>query len=192
MADKTSECLEGIEQLIRDHEASNDLVELVDDGCNRRRLLLYLDFLRNPYRDFQDDWETFFGVGDRKTAQRTAERFRGIADEIERINDRGLFSWWLRLTDPKLRKFIELPNLIRRYSQILEAPSKIKPKKQHPIFNAVQATLVKYVKLKTGRSHDRQVSALISAVLDKSYTEDDLRSWRHQHKDFIQRAHPSD
>jgi hypothetical protein len=61
--------------------------------------------------------------------------------------------------------------------------------RQRPLYDDTLATLIEYVKLKTGSFHDRQVSALVCwAIGADSFDENTLRVWRHDHKQALSRA----
>ncbi len=60
---------------------------------------------------------------------------------------------------------------------------------QRPVYDDALAELCEYVKLKTRRYHDPEVSALVSfATRQDSFSETTLRVWRCGHKDALERA----
>jgi len=60
---------------------------------------------------------------------------------------------------------------------------------KRPLYDDALAELCEYVKLKTRRYHDPEVSALVSfATRQASFCETTLRVWRWEHKDALERA----
>jgi len=54
-------------------------------------------------------------------------------------------------------------------------------KRRNLAANTIKRLLVQHVIEKTGRPHDREVSALISAIRNKTYDENAHRIWRNKY-----------
>jgi len=165
-----------------DIDLDDDLKALVADGCGRNRLRCLIKvFVDRSLAD--DSWINFCGMSLRKL-RRSLEALRRCADATEAIN-RGFVVSFVS-TDPSYRWLRNLPMLLRRYAKQLELLTRIHGPKKHPLQHFLKANLVTYVRQTTGKWHDREVSNLISAVLNKpSYDEVSHRMWRRNHRALI-------
>ncbi len=167
-----------VEAILRkDAYAPKELQNLVSKGCNREAILVFLSLLPNP--PVKDTWEEALGFDDPKKAHRLAERIRKCAREVG-----SLESDYFRILVVELLQ-TSIPHLastLCSVADLLQAVRKSAGPKKHPLRNAVICLLVSYVKETTGRYYDKEVSALLSAVLDNDvYDKSRHGRWRREH-----------
>lgn len=161
---------------IRRRSAEGDLDKLVFRGCNKRRLLFELGVLMgDPPRI--DTWRGLLGLEYRQLKAAVA-RMEKCADEISALNS-GVTARGLMDAEPRYRLFRLLPRQLRLCARFWWVYSKasLRPR-AHPSLNAAKSRLTRHVIEMTGKPHDREVSALISATLGKTYDAVAHRAWR--------------
>ncbi len=156
-------------------DSLDGLDRLVELGCDKEYLLVSLTLLNTPF--FSDDWEDQFGMT-RKQLEGFIRRLRTYSRDIQ-THQKGWQTFVDLYPDSKTRIFLEMPNLLDRYAEYLSLLQKQSGPKRHKMRNTGVCLLVQYVKNKTGRYYDREVSALISAVEDNPrYDTSRHSNWR--------------
>lgn len=173
-----------IEAVLSDHAVLKDLDDLVTAQCDRDELLAYLSMA-----NFVDEsWKKLVGAG-LKTYRRNIREIEHCANLIERLNRSKLL--WLSIShpDPKfvgIHRSPTLPEQLRRYADNLRnLPETFGPKRSLGR-HAWKALIVAKVTKVTGKPHDREVSALIAAVLDnRRYGVKAHQAWRRKYEELI-------
>jgi hypothetical protein len=83
------------------------------------------------------------------------------------------------------REALGLPKKLRDYAACVKDMPRRVASRWNPIETSAMCQIVWYVKKTTHSYHDEQVSALIGAVLEKSYYPDALKRWRSNHAQDI-------
>src|ERR1700676_3532140 len=82
-----------------------------------------------------------------------------------------------------------LPDQLRGFANAIEHSGGLLGPKRKIRGHAWKARIVAMVIKETRKPHDREVSTLIAAVLDKAkYSEKAHQEWRRKHQDFIEIA----
>ena len=163
-------------------------MRLTAKGCDRTSILENLVHLVRDAPKI-DSWRGIVGMEPRHPKS-ALKRIRNCADKVEQINSQPISHFLLfSVPDNIYRDFLRIPELLRAYTKALQHCLKhIRPKAGHARLGA-QMALVQHVKKKTGSWHDKEVAALISAVLDKDgYIAGNLKSWRSQPQKRISRS----
>ncbi len=180
------------EQAIKEHCADAAFRKLVDAGCEESTLLGGLSLMR----DCDDSWEgligqAYPGVGDlRKRLQISIKKIRDCAAELKRLQSTKLWAQILytRSLHSPDSQFVPLSQWLELYADIWsEVISKTGPK-THPYQAEAKATLMAYVKERTGHWHDEEVSALIAAATGNPYEAHTHLQWRRANKELICRC----
>lgn len=168
-----------IERLLQDHGVLPDLGELVALKCDRDHLLACLAVLRDP--DAELDTVTFWTGRDQRRLRAFISQLAECANQIESVNQgpfRGL------LAETSNAALVDLPQQLRTYTEALQMAAYIggrkKPGPQTRLF-----ALVDYVIAQTGQPHDREVSSLVSAIMNREYSVEAHRQWRYEHYDRL-------
>jgi hypothetical protein len=126
-----------------------------------------------------ESWNRIFAFGTGKTWKALTEfpqRLRQVADEIERLNGSHWFNpeFTLRQEDPVgrvlVKRFKTLPGYLRAYAHITEKRAKwlLEMRRQfYPTtkgFSQYVFRLSEFVKLMTGKFHDKEVVDLLNAA----------------------------
>ena len=158
--------LSQIEKVLKEHEAWRDLHRLVRSNCDRDELLLLL-VLIGPYSAIADSPGMRLQF-DRHKLKTLIGRLQRCADEIERLFPHRL-NLPLPISVPGADLLSDVPLNLRFYAQGLLHLFRFKEfrVRSHFYRQLASAALIHYVKQKTGTFHDKEVSALISAVLDR-------------------------
>src|SRR5205807_4146772 len=123
-----------------------------------------------------------------KKLKRTIEQIRQCASDIERLNCTSLSAVCFPFGSEYQPCFSDLPGTMRQYADAWEiARSQFGPKKR-PLWALSKALIVAYVTRATGSPHDEEVSALIAAATDTSYSTDAHRQWRSENARLIERT----
>jgi hypothetical protein len=151
-----------------------DLVEL---GCDKAELIGALVVIKGAAG--RETWDRLTGMTPKRLREVTARNLNKAADEIEQINSKlGSIQQIMR----RHVAFRMLPNLLREYAVELEALSRTGGEKRHPLLKSAKCNLVQYVKEKTGRFCDEEVSGLLSDILDNSnYDAAQHGNWRREY-----------
>jgi hypothetical protein len=160
--------------------AQEDLDQLVALGCDRKRLLFDLgNLLREPHE--LDSWEGLVGFKPKQT-QTVLKRIRTCADEIEHIQT-SLMGEALIRSSAKFRELSTLPAMLQQFALAWDAVTKSVRPRNRLALNTIMERLVQHVIERTGKPHDREVSALIDALrpAKKPYDETAHRVWRSRH-----------
>jgi hypothetical protein len=183
--------------LIRENEAEGDFYRLVNLGCDSRILLLHLgNLLFDPAN--LDNSKSLIGF-DRKRTQTALDTVRAAAADIDRILGSLMGKAMAYQYGQKFHEYAVLPKKLRLLADYWELMSKW-AKRRNLAANTIKQLLVQHVIEKTRRPHDREVSALISAmqraefrggrrpcpgrvqpVLNKPYDEVAHRMWRNKY-----------
>jgi hypothetical protein len=182
--------LGSIAKAIENGEETPSLNALVAAGCVEDALL----FLLHPFSPspvFEGLVGIFYTPGPRNAAAlfkktpgevtRLLQRLEKIADHIESLNKSFEYNWALPTGGPELDRFWHLPETIRDYTRFMKHLRKYFGSGSEGVHNLNKACVTAYVKRKTRRFHDKEVAALIGAVMEKSYADTDHKSWRIKH-----------
>jgi hypothetical protein len=175
--------LSDAERILKENGALPDLQALARFGCNREGLISVLEIAGLA----DDSWTTRLGRGmDRRKFLSIMEQIRECANLIARLNRSELIhTLSVELRDPwfaALHNRPTLPERLRYYAQSFELLPKVFGPRRRNREDSWKALLVAQVLEDTGRPHDKQVSALIAAVLDlRKYSEQAHGKWRRNH-----------
>ncbi len=174
-----------VEELLESYRAEANLENLVEERCDKGRLLACLNSISRGGFGF-DDWRELTGK-DLRSLKRVIKNVRQYASEIESINRHAL-GWLLR--EPAFKDLYLLPDRLQRYALFLEATTKDSGPRKDPERNMAKFFLVNHVKERTGRWCDEEVSALIDAVRDKTdrdktYDAAAHKDWRRKNYDRL-------
>ncbi len=172
-------------KLLEEAKALGDVKKLEDEDCNRDEILFRLELLCSGFAN--DSWQELTGLTEKRKVSAATNRIRKLAEEIEQLN-RHMLVWFLAnyVLTGKV-EFYRIPVLLRNYAQTLDDAGKLYGPLKHPFQNGVIAFLVAYVKDKTGKFHDKEVSGLIAAVLRSDrYSQKDQQMWRRNHAKLLQ------
>jgi hypothetical protein len=197
--DHRSEVEEGlltIETLIRDDCGTKFLDNLVTAGCNKDVLLWLLHpFSRKPVFHLLEG--TFYTEGPRNSEalfkrnptqiKKLLKRVEAFATEIETLNLDFEFNYLLPCGGPELKQFWELPDTVRNYAKFISHTARNYGRGSDRIYNIRKAQLTSYVKNETSRFHDKEIAALIGAMLGEPYDAINHTVWRRKHYDSLAR-----
>jgi hypothetical protein len=170
-------------------EQSLDYVQaLADAGCDRTELLslLELEFWTH------ESWSELVGM-DLRAFKVLISEIRNCAGRIKRLEESELM-YHLRFELPnspfeRLREQPVLSTRLREFASLLDAARAQVGPKRRPRLNAWKARVVATVSTRVGRVCDREVSAIISAILQEpNYTEKAHQTWRLKHAGLIAKA----
>jgi hypothetical protein len=178
------EVLAGVEKRLADAGASPDFDHLVGLGCRRDDLFSALLWI-GPFAELEDTQAALTGFS-RSRLKTVLNRMRACADEVEVLLGLGHSQSLLSGGPPSdlARELPLVPTNLRIYAGYVEAVSADSSLRPRSSFtrNIGKAHLVMLVKSVTGRYCDKEVSGLISAVLDRpAYHAQTHRQWRHEH-----------
>ena len=131
-----------------------DFNRLVDKGCDPIELWVHLQLLKKP-PFLSDDWKQIFRMHPRQAKQALA-RIRKSAQDISHLN-----TYKFRLLTNFRKDLEKLPDLLREFALEVETILRSAGPQQHPALNTARCLLVQYVKDKTGKFYDKEVSSLI-------------------------------
>jgi hypothetical protein len=179
--------LSEVERVLIKHSAQRELKSLVNAGCDRGRLMavLQLAFLTD------ESWRTLSGM-DLRTFKSELRQVRHCAHVIDRLNRTDLMyrvSIEFRLDRfAGLYRSPKLPDQLREYAKAVGSlPQLLGPRHKHTL-HAWKAHLVAIVLEQTGKAHDREVSALMAAVLEnQEYSEKAHQAWRLKYGHLVER-----
>jgi hypothetical protein len=175
-----------VQRVLVDNAADPQLESLVHAGCDRARLMaaLELAFLTD------ESWETLVGM-DLRQFKVAVTQIKDCADTIDRLNRSELiYRAAIYLYDPCFAGVGQPPTLpvrLREYAKAVESlREKLGP--GHKIWLHVwKAQLVAIVLEATSDPHDREVSAIIAAMLNSPrYSEKTHQAWRLGHREIIE------
>ena len=136
-----------------------------------------------------ESWKQLVGM-DLRRFKREIGNIRHCADIIDRLNRSDLV--YHVSVEVQLPQFIEVRRLqtlseqLREYADTLDSLRRVFGPKSRPRLHAWKAWIVAVVTEDTKAPHDREVSALIGAVLDEpKYSEKAHQKWRLDHIDHI-------
>jgi hypothetical protein len=184
----TGSC-EQVKRLLKEHNATIDFSRLIDLGCSEESLLQMLVWI-GPYAEREDSQDALTGF-DRAKLKTVLQRMRTCADDLDVLLRLGLTETLLTAGPPTDIE-VHLPHvplMLRLYANYVQGV--IGTRELHPRThfkrNIGISGLVHYVKQRTGKLHDKEVSSLISAVLNRpKYNDVAHRQWRYKHTDLIQ------
>jgi hypothetical protein len=158
--------LTDIELILDRHSSLSDFETLVAEGCERQRLLDQLGWVFIV----DSSWEHLLG-NNLASLRKTVGDVRRCAALIEQLDKtRLIHDVTLEFEVPRvaaLREGASLAKRLRMYANELERlPSAFGPRWKH-MLNAWKARMCALVILGTGKFHDREVAAIISAVLEE-------------------------
>jgi hypothetical protein len=182
------EVLADVVRRLGESGASPDFDHLVGLGCRRDVLLDFLVWI-GPCAQIEDSQAALTGYP-RSKLKTVLNRMRKCADEVEVLVSLGHTNSLLsgRLSFPLSKEVLWIPADLRLYADYIESIMRVPSlhPRSHLTRNIAVSNLVMAVKTTTGRFHDREVSALISAVLDRpNYDELAHRQWRSEHSDLL-------
>jgi hypothetical protein len=164
-------------EVLQEHEVLRALQKLVVAGCREQVLLSHLMALGNADPRLVDlGWWT--GMS-RPQVKVERQRLLEYADATQALLDRPIKAILVgRSGQSRSVLALALPRILRVLADVLlqlltEASGR---KRLH--HDIALAGLVRYVQACTGRPHDREVSELVSAVLDREYFEQAHQQWR--------------
>ena len=182
--------LGSIAKAIKNGGETPSLNALVAAGCDEQFLL----FLLHPFSPtpvFETLKGIFYTPGPgnatalfkRKPGEvkRLLQRLGKIADDIEFLNVSFEYGWVLPMGEPELNRFWRLPETIRDYTRFMQHLGKYFGSGSEGVHNINKAVVTAYVKRETKRFHDKEVAALIGAVMGNCYAETDHKTWRYKH-----------
>jgi hypothetical protein len=167
---------ESLEKLL--NQASVDYLQnLVALGCNKAELIGYLGSIEWANR--RETWGRLTGMLPKRLREVTVKNLRKIAEEVASLNSKlGFFLEEMGHPNDYRR----LPILLLDYAKDLETLSRTGGEKRHPLLRDLKCELVRYVKEKTGRICDNEVSGLLSDCLnDPSYDATSHHTWRRKY-----------
>jgi hypothetical protein len=177
-----------VESVLDEHNALDHVQALADAGCDRIEVLSLLEWAFWT----AESWKELVGMDLRAFKALTSE-IRNCAGKIERLEKSELM-YHLRYELPnssfeRLREQPVLSTRLRDFASLLDdARTHVGPKRR-PRLNAWKARVVATVSTRTGRVCDREVSAIISAILQETnYTEKAHQTWRLKHAGLIAQA----
>ena len=169
-----------IEQILKECGALGYLESLVREDCDRDQILAMLVTLQRCPQI--DAWE-FLAKTDLQTLKRKIAKIRNVARDIERLNSTFLSAFRTSLGFSFQEKFQRIPFILEWYATVLDVQRGFFGPKQHPMEEAAKAHLVLTVEITTGKPHDKEVSGLIAAVMNRpNYSEGDHGQWRYNHR----------
>ena len=180
--------LADVERRLADHAASQFLDHLVSLDCKRDDLLDTLVWI-GPYAEIEDSQAALTGFP-RSKLKTVLKRMRTCADEVELLLSLGHTEFLLSGGPPSpLEKELPwVPTNLRLYADYVEGimdDSSLHPR-SHFTRNIGISHLIWVVKATTHKFCDKEVSALISAILSRpGYDEQAHRQWRTEHRDLI-------
>ncbi len=164
-----------VEAAIGRRVALADLDCLVDRGCVRQDLLVHLAVLRDTDHSL-DAFAWWAGGLNRRQVKAAVQRIERSATEVERLTHTPVRA--LLAQNPQATALVSLPTTLRTCAAVLNDLLK-ETKRNHLTADLSVARLVRYVKECTGRFHDREVSALVSAVRPTTVDSPDAhKEWR--------------
>lgn len=177
-----------VEQILNSAGCLGCLETLVHKGCDRNILLSSLAFLRGgPLRG--ESWEAMTGMS-KEQLERFTQNLLACAQQIERFN-RSYAGWLLGIQSGE-QCLLDSPGLLRESAQALQRFLAEAGPKRHPLATAKKLWLVAYVKERTGRWYDKEVSELINAIQQAGgrktvYTVDSHGNWRRRkaHRKYL-------
>ena len=174
-----------IEQILKEHEALNDLELLVGDGCDRDQILVLLGNL--AWGQQNKNWKSFAGTDDTRHLPALAGRITHLADEIIVLNKTLMMTFYGRFMAGTGSR--DLPALLIRYAGTLQALHRLVGPRKHSLEELFRCLLIAYVHAETGDFHDKEVSGLIGAVTDEAdYGEKAQARWRQRHSPALKVA----
>jgi hypothetical protein len=174
---------EEIERVLKDYYVLPDLKALVDDGCDRTRVvaLLSLSFLTD------ESWKALVGM-ELRQLKTAIEKIKSCADLIDDLNHSELVTRAFDAHDPsfaEIRQPPTLPDRLNEYAKAIEEQTLNQGPTHKTWLDAWKAQLVAMVLEGTGREHDREVSSIIAAVLRCEYSEKAHQAWRLERLELI-------
>lgn len=160
-----------LDSILCEHNAIDALEALVASGCDKTRLLSTLELIRQDWPGF-DTSRTKTGLN-RKRLKRAIGRFRSVADEIARIN-RESFGLLL-LPGSALHGLRDLPDALRTYAAMLDRPIRALGPVRYPTLHVYKFYLTQHVIESTTHPHDKEIAALIGAVLPEDKRREDRK-----------------
>ena len=176
-----------VEVQLKDNRALADLEELVRRRCDKGRLLACLHLISRGGFGL-DNWRKLTGK-DLRSLKGAINRFRQCANEIASINRHTFGLVLLQMGSKDLRL---LPERLQIYADLLEATTKDSGPRRHPEHHGYKFLLTEHVKERTRTWCDKEVSALINAVQDKTdrdktYDAAAHKDWRRKNYDRLLR-----
>ena len=109
---------------------------------------------------------------------------RKSASEIDAILSATMIQAYLHQY-PDASHVRELPTLLRFFTAVCELVGNSNPRMGIGL-TATKKQITEHVKSKTGKYHDREVSALIAAVTgEQGYDAQRHKTWRYEHRAFL-------
>ncbi len=153
--------LSRLEKVVRKMGSEQDLLSLVNAGCQKQKLLWLLGQFdrRHLLRSLQSEGRkidfpiqgygpgsvmALFGISPRGL-QKLWTQIEKTAVQIEKINKQRLISYLLTYSASELKNYRELPDALLAYSQLLQRGAQSFGNRSHPFLNAVKARLTRYV-----------------------------------------------
>ncbi len=160
---------------------------LCEQGSSRRELLYLLGMCENRGVTNAVKMTGYDSVELRKKLR----DLRSCASAIWKLNGHAVPQGWggtefgkfLEMAEVKrspstLAKFLELPIYLREYASLLEHAFKFLGGKSDFYLNLAKALLVRFVRERTNKYHNKEVADLLSVMLGLEYGEVEHRVWR--------------
>lgn len=163
-----------IEKILQEVGASKELERLVDQKCDRMTVLAALAWLHHldPKLDILDFWTG----RKRRRLKGLPQRLNEVAAEVESLNARPFRA--LLAARAGAAELVALDDTLRRYAAVCQNLLDEVSDQKHLHRDMAVATLVRHVVISTGQFHDSEVSALVSAVLQRDYSTKAHQAWR--------------
>jgi hypothetical protein len=182
--------LAGVERRLADHAVSQHLDHL-SLNCKRDDLLDTLVWI-GPYAEIEDSQAALVGFP-RAKLKTVLKRMRRCAEDVDILLGLGHTESLLSggPASPLEKELPWVPTNLLLYADYVEGimdDSSLHPR-SHFTRNIGISHLIAYVKVATSRFCDKEVSALISAILDRpDYDEQAHRQWRAEHRGLISQS----
>src|SRR6266853_3544410 len=168
-----------VEQILSAAECLDCLEALVQEGCDRNILLSWLGFgRRGSLHD--EKWESTTGMP-KEELKSFKQNLLACAQRLERFN--RSYAGWLLGVQSGEQCLRDSPRLLRESAHVLQWFLVLAGPKKHPLTNFKKLWLFAYVRERTGKWHDREVSELVNAVQQAGgrktvYSVDSHGNWR--------------
>ena len=127
-----------------------------------------------------EKWESMTGMS-KEQLKSFKQNLLACAQRLERFN--RSYAGWLLGVQSGEQCLRDSPRLLRESAEVLRSFFVTAGPKKHPLANFKKLWLVAYVKERTGKWHDREVSELVNAIQQAGgrktvYSVDSHSNWR--------------
>jgi hypothetical protein len=196
--EELTEGLSRLQRKINEGLATKDLQTLCNAKCDRVFLLWLLHWFSNePIFPLLKNWvykpgvrtaKQMFGITSKQLRKLVSE-MNDIAMQVEKVNRR--FEFGILMSVEHLWPLLSLQRFLRLYSKLLQDGARHFGRGSDGYHNIAKGRLTTYVRIQTGKFHDKEVAALISAVSgNEKYDETSHRRWRGKHYERLKTVDP--